>query len=119
MQFLHFLFYVADSSKSTALYRRLLNAAPVQSTPHFALFALPDGGTLALWSRAEVAPRATLPGGSELGFAVASPAEVRRTRDAWVKLGLHIIQEPVLMPFGFTFTAADPDGHRLRVVAPN
>jgi hypothetical protein len=35
-----------------------------------------------------------------------------------VKLGLRIIQEPVKMDFGFTFTAADPDGHRLRVFAP-
>ena len=36
-----------------------------------------------------------------------------------IKLGLRIIQEPTKMDFGFTFTAADPDGHRLRVFNPS
>jgi predicted enzyme related to lactoylglutathione lyase len=43
---------------------------------------------------------------------------VRDTAKAWKLLGLDIIQEPTKMDFGFTFTAADPDGHRLRVFAP-
>ncbi|HYD05317.1 MAG TPA: drug:proton antiporter, partial [Reyranella sp.] len=55
----------------------------------------------------------------ELCFAVDSDAAVRKTRDNWFKLGLRIIQEPVRLDFGFTFTAADPDGHRLRVFRPN
>ena len=42
---------------------------------------------------------------------------VTLTRDAWAKLGLKILQEPTKMDFGYTFTAADPDGHRLRVFA--
>jgi hypothetical protein len=28
------------------------------------------------------------------------------------------VQSPIAMDFGFTFTAVDPDGHRLRVFAP-
>jgi predicted enzyme related to lactoylglutathione lyase len=36
----------------------------------------------------------------------------------WKRRGLNIIQEPVQMDFGYTFVAADPDGHRLRVFVP-
>ena len=112
------LAYVADATKSAALYSKLLDAQPVESSPNWAMFAFPNGLALGLWSRDEVEPRATLPGGSEIGFPVANDDAVRSTRDAWVKLGLRILQEPVKMDFGFTFTAADPDGHRLRVFAP-
>lgn len=113
------LAYVADAPRSAALYAKLLGAQPVESSPNWAMFAFPNGLALGLWSRDEVEPRATLPGGSEIGFPVADDAAVRSTRDAWVELGLRILQEPVQMDFGFTFTAADPDGHRLRVFSPN
>ncbi|HVW91717.1 MAG TPA: drug:proton antiporter, partial [Devosia sp.] len=39
--------------------------------------------------------------------------------DVWKGLDLVMLQEPTEMDFGFTFTAADPDGHRLRVFAMN
>ena len=113
------LAYVADTPKSAALYAQLLGAGPVESSPNFAMFALPGGLSLGLWARHDVEPKATLPGGIELGFAVESDAVVTLTRDAWAKLGLRILQEPTKMDFGFTFTAADPDGHRLRVFAPS
>jgi catechol 2,3-dioxygenase-like lactoylglutathione lyase family enzyme len=112
------LAYVADAPKSAALYSKLLGAQPVESSPNWAMFAFPNGLALGLWSRDEVEPRATLPGGSEIGFPVESDAAVHTTRDAWAKLGLRILQEPVKMDFGLTFTAADPDGHRLRVFSP-
>jgi catechol 2,3-dioxygenase-like lactoylglutathione lyase family enzyme len=113
------LAYVADAPKSAALYSKLLDAQPVESSPNWAMFALPNGLALGLWARNDVEPRATLPGGSEIGFPVADDNAVLLTRDAWEKLGLRIIQEPVKMDFGFTFTAADPDGHRLRVFSPS
>ena len=113
------LAYVADAPKSAALYSKLLGAQPVESSPNWAMFAFPNGLALGLWSRDEVEPRATLPGGSEIGFPVANDEAVRTTRDAWAKLGLRILQEPVKMDFGLTFTAADPDGHRLRVFSPS
>jgi catechol 2,3-dioxygenase-like lactoylglutathione lyase family enzyme len=113
------LAYVNDAPKSADLYRRLLAAEPAEVSQDWAMFVLPNGLKLGLWSRAEVEPKATLPGGMELGFPVASDAEVSVTRDRWAAEGLKIIQEPVAMDFGFTFTAADPDGHRLRVFAPH
>ncbi|MEO6395428.1 MAG: VOC family protein [Devosia sp.] len=112
------LAYVADAPKSALLYRELLGAEPAEESANWAMFALPNGLSLGLWSRDEVEPRATLPGGMEIGFPVANDAEVANTRRAWSKLGMKILQEPTRMDFGLTFTAADPDGHRLRVFAP-
>jgi predicted enzyme related to lactoylglutathione lyase len=112
------LAYVADAPRSAALYEQLLGTKPVESSASWAMFAFPNGLALGLWGRNEVEPRATLPGGSEIGFPVESDEAVTRTRDIWEKLGLKILQEPTRMDFGFTFTAADPDGHRLRVFAP-
>ncbi len=110
--------YVADAQKSAALYSKLLGSEPVDSRPGYAMFVLPNGLRLGLWGRDTVEPRATLPGGMELGFPVAADDAVQQTRDAWAALGLRIIQEPTRMNFGLTFTAADPDGHRLRVFSP-
>ena len=115
----HILSYVADARASAALYAKILDQQPEQVTPTYAVFALPNGARLALRSRDGVEPRATLPGGTELCFAVDTDAAVKKTLDTWFKLGLRIIQEPVRLDFGFTFTAADPDGHRLRVFRPN
>jgi catechol 2,3-dioxygenase-like lactoylglutathione lyase family enzyme len=112
------LAYVANAPRSAALYSRLLDAQPVESSPNWAMFALPNGLALGLWARDEVEPRATLPGGTEIGFPVEDDAAVAATRDDWAGLGLKILQEPTRMDFGYTFTAADPDGHRLRVFAP-
>ena len=113
------LAYVADAPKSAELYSKLLGAQPVESSPNWAMFAFPNGLALGLWARNDVEPRATLPGGSEIGFPVESDEAVSVTRDAWAKLGLKILQEPTKMDFGYTFPAADPDGHRLRVFSPS
>ena len=113
------LAYVADPPRSAILYGKLLEAEPVESSPGFAMFVLPNGVKFGLWSRNEVEPKATLPGGVELCFPVADDAAVTAMRSAWAGLGLNIIQEPTTMDFGFTFTAADPDGHRLRVFSPS
>ena len=112
------LAYVANAPKSAALYGKILDAKPVESSPNWAMFALPNGVMLGLWGREDVEPKATLPGGVELGFPVADDTSVTTTRDQWAALGLKIIQEPTRMDFGFTATAADPDGHRLRVFSP-
>ena len=113
------LAYVADPTKSAELYGKLLDSQPVESSPTFVMFMLPNGMALGLWARNEVEPKATLPGGSEICFPVDTDEAVHLTREAWAKLGLRIIQEPAKMDFGFTFTAADPDGHRLRVFNPS
>ena len=58
------LAYVADAPKSAALYEKLLDAKPIESSPNWAMFASPMGSRSACGSRDEVEPRATLPGGA-------------------------------------------------------
>lgn len=112
------LLYVDDPAASAAFYAGLLGRPPVESSPTFAMFALPSGVMLGLWSRHTVTPAATAPGGGEIAFTVEGADAVKATHAAWTERGLAIAQEPTTLDFGFTFVALDPDGHRLRVFAP-
>jgi catechol 2,3-dioxygenase-like lactoylglutathione lyase family enzyme len=111
--------YVENPQASAAFYADLLGRPVIDSSPGFAMLPLSDAVMLGLWLRQDVKPAAVAPaGGSEVAFAVADAAAVKATAADWKKRGLKIVQEPVQMDFGHTFTAADPDGHRLRVFAP-
>jgi catechol 2,3-dioxygenase-like lactoylglutathione lyase family enzyme len=111
--------YVANPQASAAFYADLLGRPVIDSSPTFAMLPLSDAVMLGLWQRQAVEPAATAAaGGSEVAFAAADAAAVQATCADWKQRGLSILQEPVQMDFGHTFTAADPDGHRLRVFAP-
>ncbi len=111
--------YVKDVAASTHFYRGLLGADPVESSPTFAMFPMPPV-MLGLWARDEVKPEpAAAPGALELVFTMDGAKAVADFHAEWVKRGFKIAQEPVQMDFGHTFVALDPDGHRLRVLAPN
>ena len=114
----YILLYVDKPPASAEFYAALLGRAPVENSPTFALFVLDSGVRLGLWSRHTVEPAAA-PGGSngELAFAVDSREAVQALQDEWWQRGLRILQPAVDMDFGHTFTALDPDGHRLRVFA--
>lgn len=113
------ILYVADPLASAAFYSMLLERPPVESSPGFAMFALDSGVMLGLWKRAEVLPAVDKIGaGAEVAFAVKDDAAVDALRATWSARGLPLLQQPVKMDFGYTFVAADPDGHRLRVFAP-
>jgi catechol 2,3-dioxygenase-like lactoylglutathione lyase family enzyme len=112
------ILYVEKARESAAFYAELLGKAPVESSPNFAMFALSSGVMLGLWTRADVKPAASSAGGGELAVAVADRAAVHALHEEWRRRKLRIVQEPTEMDFGFTFTALDPDGHRLRVFAP-
>ena len=113
------ILYVSDPLASAAFYATLLERPPVESSPGFAMFALDSGVMLGLWQRAEVLPAVDNFGaGAEVAFAVKDNAAVDALRATWAARGLPLLQQPVKMDFGYTFVAADPDGHRLRVFAP-
>jgi catechol 2,3-dioxygenase-like lactoylglutathione lyase family enzyme len=113
------ILYVQDAAASAAFYSDLLGRTPVEAAPDFALFVLARDVKLGLWTRDTVEPSATMMGGgAELAIAVPDPDAVRATYANWSRRNLPMIQEPTRMDFGFTFVAADPDGHRLRVYAP-
>jgi catechol 2,3-dioxygenase-like lactoylglutathione lyase family enzyme len=110
--------YVKDATKSADLYARVLGQKPVQSTPAFAMFALPGGITFGLWACDDAKPAPNGTGGVEIGFPVANDDALHTAAAEWKALGLDIIQPPTRMDFGFTFTATDSDGHRLRAFVP-
>ncbi len=111
------ILYVRDAAASAAFYADLLGRPPVEASPTFAMFALASGVMLGLWGADGVQPPATPAGGMELAFALDGDAAVHARHADWAARGLTILQPPVALDFGLTFTAADPDGHRLRVFA--
>ena len=118
------ILYVKSPADSAAFYARLLgrsaaDSSAAASSPNFAMFALTSGVMLGLWAVHDVAPAATSGGGAELALALDSRQAVSDCHARWQALGLTIIQPPTDMDFGHTFTALDPDGHRLRVFAPH
>jgi len=112
------LLYVDSPAESAICYTELLGRLPVESSPTFVMFALDSGLMLGLWGRRGAQPAAEAVGGSELAFTAASVDEVQSLHAEWTEKGVRILQEPTEMDFGYTFVAADPDGHRLRVFAP-
>lgn len=112
------LLYVTDAAASTRFYTNLLDRQPVEASPTFALFILPSGLALGLWSKDGVQPApVTAGGGCELGFKVEDGAAVDATHAEWRTKGATIALPPTELDFGRSFVALDPDGHRLRVYA--
>lgn len=113
------ILYVEAPRTSAAFYERLFDLAPVETSDTFALFALPGGLMLGLWSRHTVEPKAAATGGGcELAIRSASPPLVDELHSRWLALGISMLQAPEDLEFGRTFTAVDPDGHRIRVFTP-
>jgi catechol 2,3-dioxygenase-like lactoylglutathione lyase family enzyme len=113
------ILYVDDPAPSAAFYADLLGAPIVEQSPTFAMLPLRDGVMLGLWSRQGVEPKcAAAAGAGEVAFAVADAGAVETIHADWKRRGLTIAQVPTRMDFGMTFVAVDPDGHRLRVFAP-
>jgi len=113
------ILYVKSVADSVAFYEKLLGDAPSENHPTFASFRLEDGHMLGLWGEAGAEPKPLGIGArSELCFDVADRAALEAKRDAWLAVGATSIQELSAMDFGDTFSVADPDGHRLRVMAP-
>ncbi len=113
------ILYVDNPPASAAFYADLLGQPAAETSPTFALFALPSGLMLGLWSRLTVEPAATAGGGgSEVAFTVENADAVDAIHREWSGRGLVTLQPPTDMDFGHSFVALDPDGHRLRVFSP-
>lgn len=113
------ILYVANPLASADFYADLLGLTAVEKSPAFAMFALDSGVMLGLWAITTVEPTAHLTGGgTELAFTVTDRNAVDTLYADWRQRGLTIAQHPSTMDFGYTFTALDQDGHRLRVFAP-
>ena len=108
--------YVTNPPASAVFYQQLLGSAPIDSSENFAMFSMGNGMMLGLWAKHDVQPApAVAAGAAEIMFSAGSKDEVESMHSEWKSRGLPILQAPVQMDFGYTFTAQDPDGHRLRV----
>ena len=112
------LLYVNDPAASARFYGDILGRQPVNASDGFVMFEARPGLMLGLWRKETVTPDANLPGGFEMGLPVESDADVDRVASDWAARGVPIVQPPEDIGFGRTFTALDPDGHRLRVYKP-
>ena len=112
------LVYVDEVARSEAFYASILGRGPVESSPTFAMLPAGPGLMLGLWRRDGVRPPANAGGGGEIAFTAESDAEVDALCAAWREKGAVIALAPTAMDFGYTFVALDPDGQRLRVLAP-
>ncbi len=113
------ILYVDDVPRSVAFYREIFGIEPVQNLPTYGMFVQTPGRAWGLWQRDQVTPAVTEPaGGAEYCLPVTSREEIDALAAAWRERGIPIIQEPTEMDFGYTFVALDPDGHRLRPMAP-
>ena len=109
----YLLLAVANPAKSAELYTKLLGVEPVENSPTFVLYVLPNGIKIGLWIKDEIEPAPKTAGGVEISFTEASKDAVLATYAAWKTLA-KVVQEPTQMDFGFTFVIEDLDGHRLR-----
>ena len=113
------LLYVANPLASATFYEALLGRPPVEASPSFVMMPLSETVMLGLWSAATVVPApGAKAGAGEVAFTVADAAAVDAAHAAWERKDVPILQAPVDMDFGRTFVAMDPDGHRIRVLAP-
>ncbi|MGL4858516.1 MAG: VOC family protein [Enterobacteriaceae bacterium] len=115
------ILYVKDMQISTQFYRKLLQADPQESSPTFTSFVLQPGIQLGLWLQSTVEPTVTSQAGAtELAFAVADKNSVDRLYQQWQALDLPFILRPDSTSCAhYACVALDPDGHRLRVIAPD
>lgn len=112
------ILYVDDVDRSTAFYRDILKAEPVETFQDFSVFVLTDGFVVGLQSKHAIDPKPQPAfGGFELSFSDATKEEVDSLYADWTAKGVEMVLEPTTLEFGYTFVAADPDGHRLRVCA--
>jgi len=113
------LLYVEDTARSAAFFSTLFSAPVVEQSPNFAMVALPGGLMLGLWGRHDVKPRpAAGTGGFELAVTLGSDEAVDAALAEVRTLGAPVVQEPLRLDFGYTFLAASPDGHWIRVFCP-
>ncbi|AWX99090.1 drug:proton antiporter [Marinomonas primoryensis] len=111
------ILYVDNVQRSVDFYRPLFDREPVQSMDGFAMFVSETGNQFALWAKSDVLPKVdnVKAGAMEVALTVDAISTLQVHYAKWRELGVQIIQEPTELDFGTTFTALDPDGHRLRV----
>lgn len=110
--------YVDDLAITSQFYQDLLGIKPEEASPTFHSFTLSNGMSLALKAKHSVMPSTEAKSGhGELAFTLDSNQKVDELFTTWQAKKIDILLPPTQVPFGYTFVALDPDGHRLRVAS--
>ena len=110
--------YVDDLAITSQFYQDLLGIKPEEASMTFHSFKLSNGMSLGLKTKHSVVPPTEAKSGNgEFAFTLDSNKKVDELFAEWQAKGLSIIFPPSQVPFGYTFVALDPDGHRLRVAS--
>ena len=113
------ILYVKDLPKSIEFYKSTFAQEPVNQSPGFAMFVLPNGLKFGLWLAGTAEPEVeTAGGGAEYGIPLADAGGLNQAHEASLTLGHKIIQNPTEMSFGLTYVVEDPDRHRIRYYVP-
>ncbi len=108
--------YVDELARTSQFYQDLLGIKPEEASPTFHSFTLSNGMSLALKAKHSVMPPTEAKSGnSELAFTLDNKQKVDELFATWQAKKIDIPLPPTQVPFGYTFIALDPDGHRLRV----
>lgn len=110
--------YVNDLAISSQFYQHVFGVKPVEASLTFHCFTLSNGMNVALKAKHSVVP--AIEGVSaygEMAFTLESNKKANELFKEWQDKAMTIILPPTSAPFGYTFVALDPDGHRLRVVS--
>lgn len=111
------ILYVNNPAQSTPFYNQLLGQTPMDASDNFVLYRLQSGLMLGLWAKDNVEPTVTAAAGSsELVIMAENEQAVNQIHQDWKGKQITIAQAPTSKEFGYTFTALDPDGHRIRVM---
>ncbi|CAM2925161.1 VOC family protein [Legionella worsleiensis] len=109
--------YVNDLAVTSKFYCQLLGITPDETSPTFHSFTLSNGMSFALKAKHSVVPPVQeYSGHGELAFTLDSYERVDALFALWAAKKMTIIVPPTQLPYGYTFVALDPDGHRLRAV---
>lgn len=110
--------YVDDLAITSPFYQDLLGIKPDEASMTFHSFKLSNGMSLALKAKHSVVPPTEEKSGNgELAFTLDSDKKVDELFAEWQEKEINMILPPTQLPFGYTFVALDPEGHRLRVAS--
>lgn len=115
------ILYVTDMQLSRKFYSELLDSTPKESSPTFTSFELQPGMHLGLWLKSGVKPTVNAPAGAmEITYCVRERQEVDALYRQWQEKGLELLQHPDgSSAFDYACMIQDPDGHRIRAIAPD
>ena len=113
-----YILAVESPAESAVFYMAMFGAMPLELSPTYAVVQMNDALKLGLTAKKKMPLYAMNANDRDLPIFVAGREGVDALHDEWVRKGVTILQPPTALDRGYTFTCADPDGHRLRVFTP-